>query len=282
MRTIAAAPARRGEGGDLADHAPALVAPHMHDGVERSTRLQPDGLGLIPARAPRASSRAGTRRHCWHGRCRIPGVTSVEGGEKIANFGAAAFADDDAIRPHPKGLPDEHLQVDPARPRRWPAAPPAGPRGMVRVQLSDILDEHDPLRGGTRLSSALSNVSYPPGAPADQERRPPGHEGVQHSATPADGAGSDESRSVQVARHSTRRLRCVPAGAIGGAPRAGATHPADGHRPTETHRPAAARRGREPDGQGTGGVLSGKPDIAGFQPPPRSTYTALRRSPRRR
>ncbi len=157
---------------------PADVQQHLHrsgelavqreavEAAERRERLEAGGHlgGIVRVHGPRAAVVAG-----------------VERGQQIDDLGAAHFADDDAVGPHPQRLSHQVPHGDLAYPFDIRA-----PRDelhqvrMSRLQLGGILHADDALAGRHRTESGgqqrrLSRA----GTTGDQKRQPRGDDLVE-------------------------------------------------------------------------------------------------------
>ena len=126
------------------------------DGIEGADRLPRDGIdrhageraeGLEPGR------HVGERVRVQRSRAAV--VTGVQRAEQLAQLGAAALPDDEAVGPHPKRLPHQPVQPDASRPVEIRLPGLEGDDVRVRdAQLGDILDDHDALVARRRRRAA--------------------------------------------------------------------------------------------------------------------------------
>src|SRR5438552_3692209 len=136
-------------------------------------------------------------------------VASVHRLEHVEGFGGAAFADHDAVGPHPQGVDDEVSDGDRAAP--FDVGAPRFQRDQValaELQLSGVLHRHHPLRVRDEVREDVEGRRLArPGSAAD------------HHAAPGPNTGADEVRHVVVQRsevdevlHLVRPPRKLPDG----------------------------------------------------------------------
>ena len=197
-------------------------------------------------------------------------VAGVERGQQVAHLRAADLADDQPVGPHPQRLPDQVAQRDPAG--ALDVGRPGHQPDHVRVpgpQLLGVLDDQQPLRGSTALSSAARMRGLAgAGAAGDQEREPGGQHGAQQRlAGGVDGAERAQGRQVVRGgpQHPQRQ-----AGAVGGdrgqhgvQPDPGVGEPAVDVRAGVVE-PAAGRDG-QPLGEPADGGLVGEAQPGGLE-----------------
>ncbi len=201
-----------------------------------------------PARAPSASSRAGTSSRPLA--CSVPAPPSwpKRAARSLADLLAAALPHDDAVRAHPQRLPHEAWRARflPA-PSRFACRASRATVRVPRPELRDILDGDDPVRG-RRLAEQCRQECRPAraGGTGDEDVLWT----VTISSSRARAAGVERAVVREIiergrANRGMRRDTSVPAVAMGGSIGVDArTSTRAARRRTVSHRRCGVRRGR--------------------------------------
>ena len=198
-------------------------------------------------------------------------VAGVHRRQQVADLRAADLTDHQPVRPHPQRLADQVGQGDRARAaRRWPGAPPGGPRAGGRAQLAGVLHDHDPLAAAAPVRAAPpSRVVLPEPVPPLTRNASRGCDDPAQQLRPAGVSDPDATQSSRekLARAGTRSEMQVPGAAR--VPSTAWTRLPSASRASTNGDASSSRRpdrGGQPLGQPAHLAVVGEPELGQLQP----------------